>query len=49
MDGVVVQAMKGELQVELLHTPPPEVASMDWKMFNAGVIGSWSVHERGAR
>ena len=39
MDGVVVQAMKGEILIELLHPPPPEMSRMDWKMYNAGVIG----------
>jgi regulator of nonsense transcripts 1 len=32
--------MKGELTIELNHTAPPEMARMDWKMFNAGSIGT---------
>ena len=40
LDGVVILAMKGELTIELHHTAPPEMARMDWKMYNAGIIGT---------
>ncbi|KAJ7754189.1 RNA-directed RNA polymerase [Mycena maculata] len=36
LDGVVVQSMKGELKIELMHPPPPEMAIMDWNLYNAG-------------
>ncbi|KAJ7166539.1 RNA-directed RNA polymerase [Mycena crocata] len=36
LDGVVVQSMKGELKVELMHPPPPEMEIMDWNLYNAG-------------
>lgn len=39
LDGVVVQALKGELKIELLHPAPPEMDRMDWKMYNAGSVG----------
>jgi hypothetical protein len=39
LDGIVIQAMKGEMKIELLHIPPPEMSRMDWKMYNAGSIG----------
>ncbi|KAJ6529218.1 RNA dependent RNA polymerase-domain-containing protein, partial [Mycena capillaripes] len=39
LDGVVVQAMKGELKIELMHPPPPEMADMDWNLYNAGSTG----------
>jgi regulator of nonsense transcripts 1 len=41
MDGVVVQAMKGELKIELMHPPPPEMEAMDWNLYNAGIIGEY--------
>jgi hypothetical protein len=40
MDGLVTQAMKGELRIELLHPAPPEMSRMDWKMYSAGIIGT---------
>ena len=40
LDGVIVQAMKGEMIIDLLHPPPPEMSRMDWKMYNAGSIGT---------
>ncbi|KAJ7472913.1 RNA-directed RNA polymerase [Mycena galericulata] len=36
LDGVVVQSMKGELKIELMHSPPPEMTIMDWNLYNAG-------------
>jgi len=39
LDGLVIQAGKGELRVQLLHPPPPEVESMDWNLYTAGSIG----------
>ncbi|KAJ6509835.1 RNA-directed RNA polymerase [Mycena vulgaris] len=36
LDGVVVQAFKGELKIELMHPPPPEMEVMDWNLYNAG-------------
>ncbi|KAJ7155081.1 RNA-directed RNA polymerase [Mycena filopes] len=36
LDGVVVQSMKGELKIELMHPPPPEMEDMDWNLYNAG-------------
>ncbi|KAJ6607939.1 RNA-directed RNA polymerase [Mycena sp. CBHHK59/15] len=36
LDGVVVQSMKGELKIELMHPPPPEMEEMDWNLYNAG-------------
>ncbi|KAJ7811000.1 RNA-directed RNA polymerase [Mycena olivaceomarginata] len=40
MDGVVVQAMKGELKIELMHPPPPEMEAMEWNLYNAGIIAT---------
>ena len=39
LDGLVVQAMKGELKIKLLQPAPPETERMDWVVFNAGSIG----------
>jgi hypothetical protein len=39
MDGIVIEAKKGELKVELLHPPPAEMKDMDWILYNAGSIG----------
>ncbi|KAJ7689926.1 RNA dependent RNA polymerase-domain-containing protein [Mycena rosella] len=36
LDGVVVQSMKGELKIELMHPPPPEMEIMDWNLYHAG-------------
>ncbi|KAF9057077.1 RNA-directed RNA polymerase [Panaeolus papilionaceus] len=36
MDGLVVQASKGELKLQLLHPAPPEMEEMDWNMYDAG-------------
>uniref|UniRef100_A0A0W0GCD2 Putative RNA-directed RNA polymerase n=1 Tax=Moniliophthora roreri TaxID=221103 RepID=A0A0W0GCD2_MONRR len=36
LDGIVIQSMKGELKIELLHPPPPEMEVMDWNMYHAG-------------
>lgn len=41
LDGVVVLALKGELKIDLLHPPPPEMEEMDWNMYNAGSIGEF--------
>ncbi|KIK00426.1 hypothetical protein K443DRAFT_611821 [Laccaria amethystina LaAM-08-1] len=40
LDGLVVQAMKGELKIKLLHPAPPETERMDWVVFNAGSIAT---------
>jgi len=40
MDGVVVQSLKGEMKIELMHPPPPEMGAMDWNMYNAGSIAT---------
>jgi len=39
LDGLVIQAGKGELRVQLLYPPPPEVESMNWNLYTAGSIG----------
>jgi hypothetical protein len=39
MDGIVVQAMKGELKINLFHPAPPEMESMDWNLYDAGSTG----------
>jgi hypothetical protein len=39
MDGVVTEANKGELKIEMLHPWPAEVADMEWKLYNAGSTG----------
>ncbi|KAF8877847.1 RNA dependent RNA polymerase-domain-containing protein [Gymnopilus junonius] len=36
MDGVVVQAEKGQLKINLFHPAPPEMEAMDWNMYDAG-------------
>lgn len=41
MDGVVIQSLKGEMKIELMHPPPPEMEAMDWNMYNAGSIGKF--------
>lgn len=41
LDGVVVQAMKGELKIELMHPPPPEMEEIDWNLYNAGSTGKF--------
>ncbi|KAG6895232.1 hypothetical protein C0992_002474 [Termitomyces sp. T32_za158] len=40
MDGLVVQASKGELKISLLHTQPPEMELMDWNMYHAGITAT---------
>ncbi|KAF8156601.1 RNA-directed RNA polymerase [Crassisporium funariophilum] len=40
MDGVVVQALKGELKINLFHPAPPEMEVMDWNMYDAGSIAT---------
>ena len=39
IDGIVVQASKGELKIELQHPPPPEMVRIQWKMYTAGSVG----------
>jgi len=39
MDGLVVQAAKGQLKVHLHHPAPPEMEEMDWNMYDAGSTG----------
>jgi len=39
MDGVVTQASKGELKINLFHPGPPEMEAMDWNIYDAGSIG----------
>ncbi|KDR76562.1 hypothetical protein GALMADRAFT_450547 [Galerina marginata CBS 339.88] len=36
MDGVVVQATKGLLKINLFHPAPPEMEVMDWNLYDAG-------------
>ncbi|TFK70694.1 RNA-directed RNA polymerase [Pluteus cervinus] len=36
MDGVVIQASKGEMKIELFQPPPPEMEDMEWNLYNAG-------------
>ncbi|KAG5352321.1 hypothetical protein C0989_002856 [Termitomyces sp. Mn162] len=40
MDGLVVQASKGELKISLLHPKPPELERMDWNMYHAGITAT---------
>lgn len=40
IDGIVVQASKGELKIELQHPPPPEVLKIKWEMFTAGSVAT---------
>lgn len=42
LDGLVVTAFKGELGIELMHPPPPEMERMDWSMYDAGIVGMFS-------
>jgi regulator of nonsense transcripts 1 len=39
IDGIVVQASKGELKLELQYPPPPEMVRIQWKMYTAGSVG----------
>lgn len=39
MDGIVVQALKGELKIALHHPAPPEMENMDWNIYDAGTTG----------
>ena len=43
MDGVVTQASKGELKINLFHPGPPEMEAIDWNIYDAGSIGVFSV------
>jgi regulator of nonsense transcripts 1 len=38
LDGLVMQATKGEMKIELLYPPPPEMSMVNWKMYNAGSV-----------
>ncbi|KAH9477348.1 putative RNA-dependent RNA polymerase 1 [Psilocybe cubensis] len=40
MDGVVVQAIKGELKIKLFHPAPPEMEVMDWNLYDAGTTAT---------
>lgn len=40
MDGLVVQATKGQLKIKLLHPAPPEMEVMDWNLYDAGTTGT---------
>ncbi|KAF5351219.1 hypothetical protein D9756_008167 [Leucocoprinus leucothites] len=40
LDGLIIQAGKGELKIQLLHPPPPEMESMDWNLYPAGSIAT---------
>ncbi|KAG6889599.1 hypothetical protein C0995_016125 [Termitomyces sp. Mi166 len=40
MDGLVVQAFKGELKIGLFHPQPPELERMDWNMYHAGITAT---------
>ncbi|KAF7338901.1 Rna-directed rna polymerase [Mycena sanguinolenta] len=35
LDGVVIQSTKGELKIELMHPPPPEMEVMDFNLYHA--------------
>jgi hypothetical protein len=39
IDGIVVQASRGELKIELQYPPPPEMVRIQWKMYMAGSVG----------
>lgn len=39
LDAVVLQAARGEMQLQLQYPAPPEFADMQWKMYNAGSVG----------
>ena len=39
MDGLVVQADKGQLKLHLFHPAPPEMEAMDWNVYDAGSTG----------
>ncbi|KAJ7258423.1 RNA dependent RNA polymerase-domain-containing protein [Mycena haematopus] len=45
LDGVVVQSTKGELKIELMHPPPPEMEIMDFNLYNAGSTGKYDIFE----
>lgn len=36
MDGLVVQAGKGEMKINLIHPAPAEMEEMDWNMYDCG-------------
>lgn len=49
LDGLVVQATRGELKIQLVQLPPPEMERMDWNLYNAGSVGASSTLSRLAR
>jgi hypothetical protein len=40
LDGIVKQARKGEVEIQLCQHPPPEFAKMEWNMYDAGSIAT---------
>ncbi|KDQ53776.1 hypothetical protein JAAARDRAFT_61145 [Jaapia argillacea MUCL 33604] len=40
LDGIVRQETKGELKIQLLSPPPPEMGEIEWKLFNAGSVAT---------
>ena len=43
MDGIVTVMQAGEVRISLVHTPPPEYASMEWYLYDAGSVGTRQV------
>lgn len=42
IDGIVIQASRGEVTIDLMYPAPPETERIDWSMYNAGSIGNWA-------
>ena len=40
LDGIVKQARKGEVEIQLYQHPPPEFEKMEWNMYDAGSIAT---------
>ena len=40
LDGIVKQARKGEVDIQLYQHPPPEFGKMEWNMYDAGSIAT---------
>jgi hypothetical protein len=40
LDGIVKQARKGEVEIQLYQHPPPEFVKMEWNMYDAGSIAT---------
>jgi len=40
LDGIVKQARKGEVEIQLYQHPPPEFVNMEWNMYDAGSIAT---------